>query len=208
MVWRGIKGSAGRLAVALLAVFAGAATAQSWPAKPLKFVMTAPAGSSIDVIGRILGDKLKDTLRQPVVVENRAGAGGTLATDYVAKSAPDGYTLVLSFNGPLAYGPHMYAKLPYEPLRDLAAVVRVEGGFEAVDGDLARGPLERVAVAELLPGGGYYTRMISRTVGGSRVRFHVASPSGSARTGRSRSCPQLGQAAGTIRGSRSGNLAL
>ena len=67
MVWRGIKGSAGRLAVALLAVFAGAATAQSWPAKPLKFVMTAPAGSSIDVIGRILGDKLKDTLRQPVV---------------------------------------------------------------------------------------------------------------------------------------------
>ena len=123
MVWRGIKGSAGRLAVALLAVFAGAATAQSWPAKPLKFVMTAPAGSSIDVIGRILGDKLKDTLRQPVVVENRAGAGGTLATDYVAKSAPDGYTLVLSFNGPLSFGPHLYAKLPYDPFRDLLPVI-------------------------------------------------------------------------------------
>jgi tripartite-type tricarboxylate transporter receptor subunit TctC len=99
------------------------AAAQPWPAKPLKFVMTAPAGSSIDVIGRILGDKLKDTLRQPVVVENRAGAGGTLATDFVAKSAPDGYTLVLSFNGPLSFGPHLYAKLPYDPFRDLLPVL-------------------------------------------------------------------------------------
>ena len=71
--------------------------------------MTAPAGSSIDAIGRILGDKLKDSLKQPIVIENRAGAGGTLATDYVAKSTPDGYTLVLSFNGPLAFGPHLYA---------------------------------------------------------------------------------------------------
>jgi tripartite-type tricarboxylate transporter receptor subunit TctC len=99
------------------------AAAQSWPAKPLKFIMTAPAGSSIDVIGRVLGDKLKDTLHQPVVVENRAGAGGTLATDFVAKSAPDGYTMVLSFNGPLSFGPHLYAKLPYDPFRDLIPVV-------------------------------------------------------------------------------------
>jgi tripartite-type tricarboxylate transporter receptor subunit TctC len=85
--------------------------------------MTAPPGSSIDVIGRILADQLKDTLRQPVVVDNRAGAGGTLATDFVAKSTADGYTLVLSFNGPLAFGPHLYAKLPYDPFKDLAAVV-------------------------------------------------------------------------------------
>lgn len=99
------------------------AGAQSWPARPLKFVMTAPAGSSIDVIGRVLADKLKDTLQQPVVVENRAGAGGTLATDHVAKSAPDGYTMVLSFNGPLSFGPHLYAKLPYDPFRDLLPVV-------------------------------------------------------------------------------------
>ncbi len=99
------------------------ASAQMWPAKPLKFVMTAPAGSSIDVIGRILADKLKDALRQSVVVENRAGAGGTLATDFVAKSAADGYTMVLSFNGPLAFGPHLYAKLPYDPFKDLLPVV-------------------------------------------------------------------------------------
>ena len=85
--------------------------------------MTAPAGSSIDVIGRVLGDKLKDALHQPVVVENRAGAGGTIATDYVAKSAPDGYTMVLSFNGPLSFGPHLYAKLPYDPFKDLLPVI-------------------------------------------------------------------------------------
>jgi tripartite-type tricarboxylate transporter receptor subunit TctC len=99
------------------------ALAQPWPARAVKFVMTAPAGSSIDVIGRVLADKLKDTLQQPVVVENRAGAGGTLATDYVAKSAPDGYTMVLSFNGPLSFGPHLYAKLPYDPFRDLLPVI-------------------------------------------------------------------------------------
>ena len=85
--------------------------------------MTAPAGSSIDVIGRVLGDKLKDALHQPVVVENRAGAGGTIATNYVAKSAPDGYTMVLSFNGPLSFGPHLYAKLPYDPFKDLLPVI-------------------------------------------------------------------------------------
>ncbi len=85
--------------------------------------MTAPAGSSIDAIGRILGDKLKETLKQPVMIENRAGAGGTLATDFVAKSAPDGYTLVLSFNGPLAFGPHLYVRLPYDPLKDLIPVI-------------------------------------------------------------------------------------
>jgi tripartite-type tricarboxylate transporter receptor subunit TctC len=102
---------------------AQSAAAQPWPAKPLKFVMTAPAGSSIDAVGRILADRLKDQLRQPVVVENRAGAGGTLGTDVVAKSAPDGYTLGLSFNGPLAFGPHLYARLPYDPVKDLTPVV-------------------------------------------------------------------------------------
>ena len=112
------------LGVSLWLVWCAApAVAQDYPAKPIKFVMTAPAGSSIDAIGRILADKLKDTLRQPVVVENRAGAGGTLATDFVARSAPDGYTLVLSFNGPLSFGPHLYARLPYDPFRDLMPVI-------------------------------------------------------------------------------------
>ena len=110
-------------ALALGAIVSTAACAQAFPVKPIRFLMTAPAASSIDVIGRILADKIKDPLGQPVVVENRVGAGGTIATDAVAKAAPDGYTMVLSFNGPLAFGPHMYKSLPYDPFKDLAPVI-------------------------------------------------------------------------------------
>src|SRR5215472_1912252 len=109
--------------LALAAISAGAAFAQAWPNRPIKFVVAAPAGSSIDVLARAIGDKLKAKLGQPVVVDNRPAAGGTVATDLVAKSAPDGYTMLMSFNGPLAFGPHLYSKLPYDPQRDLAAVV-------------------------------------------------------------------------------------
>ena len=144
------------LSGALLGALWGlSASAQTWPAKPLKFVMTAPAGSSIDVIGRILADKLKDALRQPVVVENRAGAGGTLATDFVAKSAADGYTMVLSFNGPLAFGPHLYTKLPYDPLKDLLPVVITtsQPNVLAVSSALAAASLkELIAHAKANPG--------------------------------------------------------
>jgi tripartite-type tricarboxylate transporter receptor subunit TctC len=108
---------------ALIALGIGAAQAQSWPDKPIKFVVAAPAGSSIDVLARVIGDKLKDRLGQSIVVENRAAAGGTAATDLVAKAAPDGYTMLMSFNGPLAFGPHLYARLPYDPQKDLAPVI-------------------------------------------------------------------------------------
>src|SRR5438105_12881077 len=104
-------------------IVAGAAAAQNWPEKPIKFVVAAPAGSSLDVLARTIGDKLKDRLGQPVVVDDRPAAGGTVATDLIAKSPPDGYTMVISFNGPLAFGPHLYAKLPYDPQKDLAAVI-------------------------------------------------------------------------------------
>src|ERR1700694_434273 len=110
-------------ALAFLIVAAGPAMAQGWPDRPVKFIVAAPAGSSLDVLARAIGDKLKDRLGQPVVVEDRPAAGGTAATDLVAKSAPDGYTMVISFNGPLAFGPHLYAKLPYDPQKDLAAVL-------------------------------------------------------------------------------------
>jgi tripartite-type tricarboxylate transporter receptor subunit TctC len=113
-------------AVALLAVLCmgtSPASAQIWPAKPIRFLMSAGPGSSIDVVGRVLADRIKDPLGQPVVVENRAGAGGTIATDAAAKATPDGYTMVLSFNGPLSFAPHMYARLPYDPFKDLAPVI-------------------------------------------------------------------------------------
>jgi tripartite-type tricarboxylate transporter receptor subunit TctC len=113
----------------LLLVFTAAsiaplfAIAQGWPNKPIKFIVAAPAGSSLDVLARMIGDRLKDRLGQPVVIDDRPAAGGTVATDFVAKSPPDGYTMVISFNGPLAFGPHLYAKLPYDPQKDLAAVI-------------------------------------------------------------------------------------
>ncbi|MEO8856333.1 MAG: tripartite tricarboxylate transporter substrate binding protein [Burkholderiaceae bacterium] len=106
-----------------LLLAAGSADAQAFPTKPIRWVVVAPPGSSLDVIARSMQDKLKDTLGQPVIVENRAGAGGTLGTNEVAKSAPDGYTWVLSYNGPLSYAPFLYSKLPYNPTRDLQPVV-------------------------------------------------------------------------------------
>jgi tripartite-type tricarboxylate transporter receptor subunit TctC len=105
---------------ALLA--AASVGAQAWPDKPLRFVMSAPAGSSIDVLGRTIADKLKDRLGQPVVVDNKPAAGGTVATDEVAKAAPDGYTMVLAFNGPLSITP-LLRKVPYDVARDLAPVI-------------------------------------------------------------------------------------
>src|SRR5947208_14547516 len=119
--------SAGRIWPLLVAfataAFAPFAGAQNWPDKPIKFIVAAPAGSSLDVLARTISDRLKDRLGQPIVVDNRPAAGGTAATDFVAKSPPDGYTMVMSFNGPLAFGPHLYSKLPYDPQKDLAPVI-------------------------------------------------------------------------------------
>jgi tripartite-type tricarboxylate transporter receptor subunit TctC len=111
-------------ATAITAVaLSGNLWAQAFPSKPIRWVVVAPAGSSLDVIARAMQDKLKDSLGQPIVIDNRAGAGGTLGTNEVAKSAPDGHTWVMSFNGPIAYAPFLYGKLPYNPVRDLLPVV-------------------------------------------------------------------------------------
>ena len=110
------------IAAALLAL-SPFARAQNWPAKPVKIVVPAPAGSSLDVIARLLGDKLKDRWAQPVVVENRPGAGGMLGMDVAAKAPPDGTTIAIGFNGPIAFAPFMYRRMPYDPAKDLIPVV-------------------------------------------------------------------------------------
>ena len=112
------------LIAALIALAAHtAASAQAWPNKPVRVVVPAPPGSSLDVIVRLLGDKLKDRWKQPVVVDNKAGAGGLLGMDVVAKAAPDGYTLGIGFNGPVAFAPYMVKKMPYDPARQLLPIV-------------------------------------------------------------------------------------
>jgi len=100
------------------------ASAQSvaWPTKTVRVVVPAPAGSSLDIIARLLADKLKDRWGQPVVVENKAGAGGMLGVDVAAK-ATDGHTMAVGFNGPVAYAPFLYKKVPYDPVKDLVPVV-------------------------------------------------------------------------------------
>ena len=111
-------------AAAVAAASPAAVLAQpAWPVRPVHIIVPAPAGSSLDIIARLLGDKLKDRWSQPVVVENKPGAGGMLGTDTAAKSAPDGHTLALSFNGPIAFAPYLYAKLPYDAAKDLVPVV-------------------------------------------------------------------------------------
>jgi len=117
-----------RLILAMAAVlFGGAALAQDWPARPIRLIVAAGAGSSVDIPARAAAERLKDRLGQPVVVENRVAAGGTAAADAVAKAAPDGYTLLMAFNGPLAYAPFLYTRLPYDPLRDFAPVILMGG---------------------------------------------------------------------------------
>ena len=105
-------------------VLAGPAWAQtpSWPNRPVKVVVPAPAGSSLDLIVRAMSDKLGARWAQPVVVENRPGAGGMLGMDLVAK-ATDGHTLGIGFNGPIAFAPFLYRKMPYDPAKDLVPVV-------------------------------------------------------------------------------------
>ncbi|MEO8974842.1 MAG: tripartite tricarboxylate transporter substrate binding protein [Casimicrobiaceae bacterium] len=98
------------------------AFAQAWPEHPIHFIMTAPAGSSIDVLGRTIADKLAPRLGQSVIVENKPAAGGTVATTEVARAAPDGYTMLLGYNGPLSFAP-LLQKLPYDVHKDLAPVI-------------------------------------------------------------------------------------
>ena len=112
-----------RFAFASVFLVASSAFAQAnFPAKPITMVVGFEPGGGTDTVARIVAKTLGDNLRQQVVVENRAGAGGNIAVDFVAKSAPDGYTVVLANVGAIAVNPHMI-KVPYDPLRDLTPIV-------------------------------------------------------------------------------------
>ena len=105
-----------------IAFAAPQAAAQSWPSKPLRAIVPFAAGSSTDIIPRVVFEQLTQQLGQPIVVENRAGAGGTTGTTFVAKSDPDGYTLLVSGSAH-TIAPSLYPRLNYHPARDFAAVV-------------------------------------------------------------------------------------
>ena len=105
--------------LALGLTLAHAALADSWPAKPVSLLVPFPPGGSSDVIARLLGVKLTESLGGNFVVDNRAGAGGTIGTAIVKRAAPDGYTLLVTSLGPLVIGPHLMKNLAYDPTRDL-----------------------------------------------------------------------------------------
>src|SRR5215467_2994925 len=111
-----------RLAPALLLLLPLVAPAQDYPAKPVRIVVPYSAGGNADILGRTLAQKLGDALKQPFIVENRAGANGGIGTDFVAKSAPDGYTLLVTASGPIVVNPTLYKGVPYDAVRDFAPI--------------------------------------------------------------------------------------
>ena len=122
-----------RVVVALVALaFPAMALAQPWPTKPVKIVVPFAAGGATDVVARLLAQKLSETWGQSVLVENRAGAGGNIGADAVAKSAPDGYTLLMTSGSIVTANQHMYKAMTYDPARDLVGITNVATGPQVI----------------------------------------------------------------------------
>jgi tripartite-type tricarboxylate transporter receptor subunit TctC len=115
-----------RIAVALsLALAAGAALAQAYPGKPIRIVVPFAAGGTSDILARALGPKMTEAWGQPIVVENKTGANGNVGAEFVVRSAPDGYTMLLSDVGAIAINPSVYPNMPFDPVKDFAPVIMV-----------------------------------------------------------------------------------
>ena len=111
-----------RLVCAVIVLAATGAQAQQWPARPVRIVVPYPAGGAVDIVTRVLADKLATQWGQPVVVDNKAGAGGLIGADGVSKAAPDGYTLVMGTVSSHAIAPAVYRKMPYDAVADFGAI--------------------------------------------------------------------------------------
>src|SRR5687768_11276576 len=118
-----MRRSARSVLFALLVLASAAAGAQTYPAKPIRLIVPFAPGGPADAGARMIVQKLTETTGMTMIIENRAGAGGTIGSDVVAKSAPDGYTLLLGSPGPLSIGPSLYTKLPYDPVRNFSPVI-------------------------------------------------------------------------------------
>ena len=141
--------------LAAAAGFAAAQTPQSWPSRPLRLVAPYAAGGPIDISARLLAAKLQESLGQPVVVENRPGAGGNIGVDLIAKGPADGTSLVMSAIATLAINPSLYPGLPYDPLKDLRHVtllVQVPNVLVVSNELPARNVKDLVALAKSRPG--------------------------------------------------------
>jgi tripartite-type tricarboxylate transporter receptor subunit TctC len=150
--------TAALLTLALAPMVASAqdpAAKSPWPARPIRLIVPFPPGSSPDLVARMLNDRLGQALGQPVVVENRAGAGGMVGTGAVAKAAPDGYTIGISIPGPLAVNTVLLQKMEYDPFKELApiTVVAASPNVLVVDPKLSVSTLQEfIAAAKSQPG--------------------------------------------------------
>jgi tripartite-type tricarboxylate transporter receptor subunit TctC len=143
-----------RALFALLFLCSTALAQSDYPSRPLRLVVTVPPGGAADFIARLVGGKLSESLGQPVVVENKAGASGTIAADAVAKAPADGYTLLQNSITTHGIGPHLFAKLPYDPVKDFAPVsgLALLPLIMSVNAELpARSVAEVIAVAKQQP---------------------------------------------------------
>lgn len=126
------------------------AMAGEFPQKPIRFISPSPPGGVTDFLPRLLGQEMSKILGQPVVIENRTGGNQTIATNYVAKAAPDGYTILLATSGALAVNPHLIADIPYQPLTDFEPISMLGGVASVV---MATHASDARTLAQLLEAG-------------------------------------------------------
>src|SRR5260370_25659933 len=124
-VWRYVLLASAAVVSGLLGCTDLTRAESSYPNRPIQLVVTVPPGGAADFVGRLIGAKLADALGQPVVISNRGGAGGTTAAAAVAQSDPDGYTLLLNTIATHGIRPHLYANLPYDPVKDFSPGILV-----------------------------------------------------------------------------------
>ena len=142
------------LALAVLLVSPAEADAQQYPNRPIRLLVGYPPGGPADVTARLMGPHLTEALGQQVVIDNRAGAGGTVAATLLSRSEPDGYTISIMANGEIAISPNL-RKLPYDPLKDFAPVSRIGANQLALvvhPSVQAKTVAELVALAKAKPG--------------------------------------------------------
>jgi tripartite-type tricarboxylate transporter receptor subunit TctC len=158
------------VAVALAGACAAASAQSAYPSKPVRMIVGFPPGQATDIVARAVAQKLTDSFGQSVFVDNRPGAAGIIGTEVAIKAGGDGYTLLMSSSGPLAVNPGLYAKLPYDPLRDLAPITLVASVplFLVAHPSLpANNVPELIALAKQRPG------QINYASGGSGVTNHL-----------------------------------
>ncbi len=159
------------LAAALLGSLAGGAAAEEWPARPVKFLVPLAAGSTADILSRMIGERLTKVLGQPFVVDNKPGAGGTIAMAEVARAPADGYTIAFASQGTLVFNQALYSKPGYDSLKDFAPISYFGGVSNVMivpPTSTAKSPLDIIAQAKAKPG------KLNFSSGGSGTSHHLS----------------------------------